>query len=148
MKLTPLQALVGQSPTDTENAFYQALQTANIHQLMSCWSDDSDILCVQPGGARLLGSVAIRAVFEGLFQTGCVRVHPERVRKIQSTDSSVHHLIERVELLTPKGVKQAYVVVTNVYHQTPEGWLMVVHHASPGTVLDRADVGTQPLVLH
>lgn len=148
MKLTPLQALVGQSPTDTENAFYQALQTANIHQLMSCWSEDSDILCVQPGGPRLLGSGAIRAVFEGLFQSGRVHVHPERVRKIQSTDSSVHHLIERVEVLTLKGVKQAYVVVTNVYHQTPEGWRMVVHHASSGTVLDRADVGTPSPVLH
>jgi ketosteroid isomerase-like protein len=51
-------------------------------------------------------------------------------------------------LITPQGAKQAFVLVTNVYHKTPQGWRMVVHHASPGTQNDMADVGDKPVVFH
>jgi hypothetical protein len=60
----------------------------------------------------------------------------------------VHHLVERVEVITPQGARQAYVIATNVYHLTPQGWRMVAHHASPGTPEDAADVGSKPTVLH
>jgi len=53
-----------------------------------------------------------------------------------------------VEIITPQGAQQAYVIATNVYHQTPQGWRMVAHHASPGTPKDAADVGVKPTVLH
>jgi hypothetical protein len=41
------------------------------------------------------------------------------------------------------------VLATNVYIKTAEGWRMVVHHASPGSVGERpAVVGETPPVLH
>ena len=83
-----------------------------------------------------------------MFNNGSVQAFPERVHKVQSLTSSVHHLVERVEIITPQGAQQAYVIATNVYHQTPQGWRMVAHHASPGTPKDAADVGVKPTVLH
>lgn len=149
MKKAKLQAaIVGGTPDDIEQSFYEALHNADIEQLMACWAEEDDIVCVHPGGPRLIGQGAIRATFEGMFANGSVQAHPERVRKIVSLASAVHHLVERVEVITPQGAKQAFVLATNVYHKTPQGWRMVAHHASPGTAHDPADVGVKPTVLH
>jgi len=149
MKRAKLQAaVVGGTPDDIEQAFYEALQNADIEQLMACWAEEDDIVCIHPGVARMIGAGAIRVTFEGMFQNGSVQAFPERLHKVQSLASSVHHLVERVEVITPQGPKQAYVIATNVYHKTPQGWRMVAHHASPGTPKDAADVGVKPTVLH
>jgi ketosteroid isomerase-like protein len=50
--------------------------------------------------------------------------------------------------MTPQGRQQAFVIATNVYHKTPQGWRMVAHHTSPGTQHDAADVGVKAQVLH
>ncbi|MEY4471149.1 MAG: hypothetical protein RIT20_1490 [Pseudomonadota bacterium] len=141
-------AIAGGSPDDIEQNFYEALHNADIEQLMGCWAEEDEIVCVHPGGPRLIGSGAIRATFEAMFANGSVQAHPERIHKIESLACAVHHLVERVELMTPQGVKNAYVIVTNVYQKMPQGWRMVAHHASPGTPNDSADVGVKPSVLH
>jgi ketosteroid isomerase-like protein len=141
-------AIAGGSPDDIEQSFYEALHNADIEQLMGCWAEEDEIVCVHPGGPRLIGSGAIRATFEAMFANGSVQAHPERIHKIESLACAVHHLVESVELMTPQGVKNAYVIVTNVYQKMPQGWRMVAHHASPGTPNDSADVGVKPSVLH
>ncbi len=141
-------AIAGGSPDDIEQNFYEALHNADIEQLMGCWAEEDEIVCVHPGGPRLIGSGAIRATFEAMFANDSVQAHPERIHKIESLACAVHHLVERVELMTPQGVKNAYVIVTNVYQKMPQGWRMVAHHASPGTPNDSADVGVKPSVLH
>jgi ketosteroid isomerase-like protein len=87
-------------------------------------------------------------LFETLFANGSVQAFPERIHKIESLACSVHHLVERVEVIGPQGPKQAWVIVTNVYQKTPQGWRMVAHHASPGTSADATDQNTPPKVLH
>ncbi|MDB5894699.1 MAG: hypothetical protein JWQ88_2230, partial [Rhodoferax sp.] len=99
---------------------------------MACWADEDDILCVHPGGARLMGPAAIRGAFDAMFANGRIRAWPERLRKIESMGSSVHSLVERVELLTQEGPREAFVTATNVYHKTAQGWRLVAHHASAG----------------
>jgi uncharacterized protein YbdZ (MbtH family) len=52
-------------------------------------------------------------------------------------------------LHTPEGDAVAYVVATNVYMRTPQGWRMVAHHASPGTQQEMlAHIESLPSVLH
>jgi ketosteroid isomerase-like protein len=115
---------------------------------MACWAEEDDIVCVHPGGPRLIGMGAIRAAFEALFQRGSIQAWPEQVRRIQSLASAVHHLVERVEVPSPEGDRKAWVVATNVYHKTPQGWRLVAHHASPGTVHEAAQGIDTPNVLH
>ncbi|HEX9718573.1 MAG TPA: nuclear transport factor 2 family protein [Ramlibacter sp.] len=133
---------------DVEAAFYDALQNGDIDRLMACWADEDDIVCIHPGGPRLVGPVAIRAAFESMFTNGSIRAWPERARKIQAVASAVHNVLERIEVLTPEGPGQAWVIATNVYHRTAQGWRMVAHHASPGTDSDIQEVSGDPQVLH
>ena len=133
---------------EVEAAFYEALQSGDLDKLMACWADEDDIVCVHPGGPRLVGPVAIRATFEAMFANGSIRAWPERVRKIESAGSSVHHLVERVEVLAPDGPRTAWVIATNVYHRTAQGWRLVAHHASPGTTNDVPEVADARPLLH
>ena len=141
-------ATVGGSPDDIEASFYEALQTGNIERLMACWADEDDVVCVHPGGQRLLGVTAIRASFEALFANGTLQAKPMQVHKVESLASAMHNLLEVVDVLTPQGPRHAYVIATNVYHRTPQGWRMVAHHASPGTAPAHAEANEAPQVLH
>lgn len=133
---------------DIEAAFYEALQNGDIEKLMACWGDDDDIVCVHPGGARLVGPAAIRATFDAMFSNGTIRAQPIKVRKVETMSACVHSVLERIEVLTEEGPRHAYVIATNVYHKAAQGWRMVAHHASPGTPREMQEVSETPTVLH
>lgn len=149
MRKTKLQAanLEGNAD-DVEAAFYRALQTGDIDKLMACWADEDEIVCIHPGGPRVVGAVAIRATFEAMFGNGSIRAWPERVRRTLGAGSAVHNVVERVEVVGKQGPAQAWVIATNVYHKTAQGWRLVAHHASPGTASEIQEVSAGGQVLH
>lgn len=136
------------SADDIEAFFYEALQGGDIEKLMACWADEDDIVCVHPGGPRLVGMAAIRAAFDAMFANGTIRAHAEKVRKVEAMGSSVHSVLERIEVMTEEGPVHAYVIATNVYHKTAQGWRMVAHHTSPGTPREMQEISDSPQVLH
>ena len=140
-RATTRAALLAGSPDEVETAFYEALHAGDLEKLMACWADEDEIVCVHPGGPRLVGAGAIRAAFEAMFAQGSIQARVERVHKVESLASAVHNVVEHVELLLPDGMRHAYVVATNVYHKTPQGWRMVAHHASPGTAQEVQESG-------
>ncbi len=117
------------SPEQAEAAFYQAFQKADIVAMMSVWAEDEEIVCVHPGGPRLLGVDAIRESWRQIFAPGPqlrfelldVRVHGGRML-------SVHNLYERIVIA---GQRRSHLVLaTNVYVLAPSGWRMLMHHGS------------------
>ncbi|WP_077036311.1 SgcJ/EcaC family oxidoreductase [Pelomonas sp. KK5] len=145
----PQTAALLASPEDTEQQFYEALQSGDLDRLMECWADEDEVSCVHPGGQRLVGLGAIRAAFEALFARGPVAVSPERVRRLHTPDTAIHQVLERVSVPGAEGAPQsAWVVATNVYLKTALGWRLVVHHASPGTAQDVQELTAEPTTLH
>jgi len=141
-------AAMGGSADEIEASFYEALQAGDIEKLMACWADEDEIVCVHPGGPRLLGLGAIRSAFDAIFSNGSIRVQPQAVHKIESLASVVHNVRERIEVLTEDGPVQAFVIATNVYHRTAQGWRMVAHHASPGAQAEAQDHNEASPVFH
>ncbi len=144
----PQTAHLMASPDDVETQFYEALREADLEKLMAVWADDDEVICVHPGGPRVVGPRAIRAAFEAMFANGRIHAHPERVRRVHSLEAAVHNLVERIELATTEGQRTGYVLATNVYLKTAQGWRMVAHHASPGTPNETPEVVEAPAVLH
>ena len=140
--------LAAGSADDIESAFYEALQNADLERLMACWADDDEVVCIHPGGARLIGLGAIRSAFDALMSNGSVRVQAQAVRKIVAMGCAIHSVRERIEITTNEGPVEVFVLATNVYLKTPQGWRMVVHHASPSAGHESPDVTEHAPVLH
>jgi ketosteroid isomerase-like protein len=136
------------SPDEIEAAFYEALRSGDIDKLMACWADEDEVVCVHPGGPRLVGVAQIRSSFEALFANGTIQARPERIARVQGLGACMHSLIERLDILTADGPAQALVMATNVYHQGVQGWRMVAHHASPGSALEPEAAAGPGTVLH
>jgi ketosteroid isomerase-like protein len=136
------------SPEDAEARFYEALRDGDLDRVMAVWADDDDIVCVHPGGARVVGPQAVRAAFEAIFASGTIAVHPEHVKRMQAMGSAVHSVLERIDVLTADGPRTGWIVATNVYMKTSEGWRLVAHHASPGAPDETPEIVDTPSVLH
>ena len=136
------------SPDEIEQQFYEALQRGDIERLMSVWSDDEEISCVHPGGPRVVGAGAIRSAFESIFAHGAVNARPEKVRRLQTHSCAVHSVLEQIQIMTPEGPQTAWVVATNVYLKTAQGWRLVSHHASPGSPREVQDIVEAASTLH
>ncbi|MFO1338838.1 MAG: nuclear transport factor 2 family protein [Burkholderiaceae bacterium] len=148
MPAVPPKAALLASPDDVEAQFYEALREADLDKLMAVWADDEEVVCIHPGGPRLVGAAAVRAAFEAVFANGAVHVHAENVRRVHALGAAMHSVIERVDLATPEGARTGWVMATNVYLKTAHGWRMVAHHASPGTVQEPPELVATPSVLH
>ena len=136
------------SPEDAEAQFYEALRDGDLDRVMAVWADDDDVFCVHPGGTRVVGPQAVRAAFEAIFANGNIVVHAEHVRRVQAMGSAVHSVLERIDVVTADGLRTGWIVATNVYLKTMQGWRMVAHHASPGSVDETLEIGEAPSVLH
>lgn len=119
------------SADDLEQRFYEAMRRADLTAMMACWAEDDEAICIHPGGARLLGSEAIRTGFASIFEQGSVAVTYEVVHRIEQPSAVIHSVVETVHLPTDDGGVDVAVWATNVFAQTAAGWRLVVHHASP-----------------
>lgn len=119
---------------DAENAFYEALERADLEAMMAVWAEDEEIICVHPTGPRLSGPDQIRESWARVFSAGPrARVHITNQVAMSGMMLAVHSVHENFTL---EGARQADarplpVVATNVYLRTAAGWRMIVHHASP-----------------
>ena len=136
------------SPDEVELEFYAAMQLGDIERLMAVWSDDDEISCVHPGGTRLVGAAAIRTAFDAMFTNGSIAVEPHRVRRLESHSSAVHSVIERIRVGSEGGEQFAWVVATNVYLKSAQGWRLVAHHASPGSASEVQETLETASTLH
>ena len=142
------QAVLMSTADETEASFYEAMQQADIERMMAVWADDEEIACVHPGGPRVVGTGAVRATFEAVFANGPVHVHVHHVRRMETAVCAVHHVTEKVQMMSEQGLQTAYVIATNVYLRTAMGWRMVAHHASAGMAQDLPDISEPRSTLH
>jgi ketosteroid isomerase-like protein len=121
------------SAAETESAFYDALNRADLDALMALWADDDEIVCVHPGGPRLIGHAAIRASWTAILEHGGLHIMPSQLHETHNLMSSVHTVVEGT---TAASGEPAHLIATNVYVKTPRGWRIVLHHVSvaPGPV--------------
>ncbi len=148
MAPVPPPAGLASTPDELEARLYEALQRGDLELLMSLWADDDEVMCVHPGGPRVVGLAAIRASFEAIFANGGIPVQPEQVHRLHWLGGAVHHLVERISVTTPDGVQTAWALATNVYVKGALGWQLAAHHASPAAPMAPTLGPDAPSTLH
>lgn len=131
LRTTPIYT----SPTDVAQAFYQAFEARNLEAMMTVWAEDEEIVCVHPGGARLVGYDAVRHGWEQLFGSGQrLSFRLDQVVLIETVGLATHSAIEHITVLGENNATGT-ANCTNVFVRTPNGWRMVLHHSSLGPPL-------------
>lgn len=118
------------TPDDAESAFYEALAQGDIDRLMETWADDDDIVCVHPGGSRLIGAHAVREAWGEILTNSAIPLRIVRRHIVHGLMDAIHTVVEQATLDTHDGPRAINFYATNVYHKGPSGWRMVLHHAS------------------
>ena len=128
---------------DAENAFYEALERADLEAMMAVWAEDEDIVCVHPTGPRLAGQEQVRESWAQIFSGGArTQVHVTRQLVVTGMMMAIHSVQENFIVESdaraqasaqPQGrdSRPLPIVATNVYQRSASGWRMVLHHASP-----------------
>ena len=139
-------------PQDAEAAFYEALERADLEAMMEVWSEDEDVSCIHPGGARLTGLAQVRENWAQIFKSGQrlqVRLSDQVI--VHGLMFAVHSLHENILVRSGQDEgARSIVVATNVYQRSSEGWRMLLHHGSPAPapVVRRDAPLVAPKVLH
>jgi ketosteroid isomerase-like protein len=116
---------------EAEAAFYDAFERANLAAMMAVWAESDDVVCVHPHGPRLVGFDAVRESWVQIFANGAtLRVKPTLQRRYDGQTVAVRAVLEEVAPAR-ENAQVSSVVATNVYELTPNGWRLMVHHASP-----------------
>lgn len=116
-----------------EEAFYDAMQRADVEAMMSLWADDEEVMCIHPGHQRLVGLQAIRASWTAIFANGGVDVRTTETRTHTGAVIAVHNLVEQVIVAGRGGPEVVACVATNVYVKHASGWRILLHHSGPGS---------------
>lgn len=133
------------TPQDVEAAFYEALERSDIEGMMAVWAEDEEIVCVHPGGPRLIGYTMIREAWQHIFANGRkLRVRLSQQTTVTTPFAMVSTLLEHIAAADNESMS-APVAATNVYARGALGWRMVAHHASP---VPPDSLGEAPRILH
>ena len=145
----PILPIIFATPEEAELAFYDALERADLPRLMQVWAEDEEIICVHPGGLRIVGLHAVKESWQEILANGGLHIRPSLTVALHSMMGVVHSLIEQISVKNADSTEVAHCYATNVYHKGPTGWKLVMHHASaaPGKagILDLHD---KPGLLH
>jgi uncharacterized protein (TIGR02246 family) len=119
------------TPSDAAAAFYQAFEAKDLEAMMSTWAEDEEIICVHPGGGRMVGYDAVRAGWEQIFAgESRLSFQLQEVITIETVGLATQSAVEQITL-GKDGTAQGTAIATNVFMRTPSGWRLVMHHASP-----------------
>jgi len=116
---------------DVEAAFYDALGRADAQALMALWAEDEEIVCVHPGGPRLIGYDLVYNAWKEVLSNGGLHIRVLSRSMMSNLSSAVHHVVEQVIVRENGKDHLVNVAATHVFFKTPAGWRLVAHHASP-----------------
>ena len=131
-----------------EEAFYDAMRRGDLAAMMALWSDDEEVICVHPGGPRLVGLDAVRESWENILSSGSVDISIGQVRATSGAVLCVHNVIETLRVQARKGLETIQCAATNVYVKGPRGWRMLLHHAGQSEATVTTAAAPSGAILH
>ncbi len=79
---------------DAEDAFYAAFSAGALEDMMQVWAPQDDIVCIHPGGPRLMGLREIRQSWAQILSGALPRSFALRGRIVSGDASQRIHLLE------------------------------------------------------
>ena len=126
------------------SVFYEAIESGDLDTMQELWLDSPDTVCVHPGALPVRGTGAIsRSWALVMASTSYIQFFLTDVevslRRGTASVTCTENVLTGDERTGPDAFGGGRAVATNVFVQTPDGWRLWLHHASP--VLDASHDG-------
>jgi ketosteroid isomerase-like protein len=120
--------------TEVEEAnlrFYRAFETLDLGEMDKVWAHGDHVKCIHPGWPLLSGWEAVRDSWETIFRnTGEIHFTIADVQTMVRGDLAWITCTENILSQVRSRVSVTSVLATNLFEYGPDGWRMIVHHAS------------------
>ncbi len=117
-------------------AFYEAIESADLDTMRDLWLDDPGTVCVHPGALPVRGARAVsRSWALVMAHTPYIQFFLTdvgiAVHGTTATVTCTENVLTGDDRTGPDAFGGGRAVATNVFVDTPEGWRLWLHHASP-----------------
>jgi len=119
------------SAEECEQAFYEALESADADAMAELWLQDEEVCCTHPGATRLVGYHAVRSSWASILQSGPLPIRTLARHSFESATLTVTSLIEEIVVLKGPVRELVHVLASNAFVKTSAGWKMVMHVGAP-----------------
>ena len=111
--------------------FYEAFEALDIDRMDAVWAHGEHVTCVHPGWPLLAGWTAVRESWAAIFgNTEEMRFTISDVRVVATREAGVVTCTENILSGVSGRIGVTTVLATNIFARGPEGWRMILHHAS------------------
>jgi ketosteroid isomerase-like protein len=113
--------------------FYEAFGALDLPKMEGVWLDSNQALCVHPGWPPIVGWDPIRESWRRIFNnTTLMHFNIQYVSALVQGDCGWVTCVEHITSVLQGKADNFGILSTNIFVQTPQGWRLVAHHASPG----------------
>ena len=120
------------TPQDAEDAFYDALDEANLERMLAVWAESDDVCCLLPMHPLIRGRQNVTDLFTHMFSQGSgVSLAIRHLDWIESDDMAIHMVEETLQGLPVDTPPQPPLYGTNIYRKEGDGWRLVIHTNAP-----------------
>ena len=124
-----------QGAQSANDSFYRALEALDLEAMSRIWLHSEWVRCTHPGWEVVVGWDAVRESWESIFaNTRWIRVTPTALGLQVLGDVAIVGCSENITATQGDQIGVAVAQATNLFLNTPEGWRLVHHHASPAPV--------------
>ena len=121
-------------PPEVEAAnfrFYRAFEALDLARMEAVWSHGEHVSCVHPGWSLLTGWPAVRDSWGAIISnTEEMRFTISDVRVVAAREIAVVTCTENILSGMGGRIAVTSVLATNVFERSPDGWRLILHHAS------------------
>ncbi|MFQ6029567.1 MAG: nuclear transport factor 2 family protein [Dehalococcoidia bacterium] len=112
--------------------FYEAFGALDLQKMEEIWVDSERALCVHPGWPPIVGWEPIKESWRRIFDnTTLMHFNIHYVSAMVHGDSGWVTCVENISSVLQGRADNFGILATNIFHNTPQGWRVVAHHASP-----------------
>lgn len=120
-----------ETPEQAEDAFYAALESADLEAMMAVWSDDENIVCIHPHGPRLSGTQEVRNSWRQILENSPpMSFRVDGLNSVCNEELAIRFVNEHIHI-NANVEPEFTILATNVFQRTVDGWRLILHHASP-----------------
>jgi len=119
------------TPTDAEDAYYDAIEEVDLDKMMSVWEDSTESTCLLPMRPLQNGTEAIRELWQPMLDPKMqLNITVNHIQWIEQGDIAIH-LLEELVTLSETAERQPPIYAINIYRRGDDGWRLLSHINSP-----------------